>query len=547
MGLAVLGLGSWLGCGGVSRDPLRHTTGVGGAAGSTRGGNAGLAPGASGDGVSAATAGEGGDGGPSIDTTGDAGAPPVRGGASGTGGSGAAGDHGGADARAGAPGSDDGGSHAGLSGGGSAGLSGGGSAGLSEGGSAGEPRSPGVIAPPLNYLPYCSMRGPGGPEFEFSWEADPCENIMLRTGWSEDGIARAGMFDPEARSSVIMQCAGDGVTGTWVYFSPAIQALQAAKGAAHADMACTFTVAPHSLPVFSAPFSLDPLPAGFQMSNSGYDFAALPGSVPSDDITATLNITLYTETAHDPSSCDPPSPGCSTAVSYRGQDRSDSRDNDQQGFTWAMDAGAPVLAMAPGEVIAKRARPVTGCYTEVQNELYVRHVVGPSLDSRYSEIFIAYYAHLDFDEDIEIGSVVERGDVLGSVGTSGCTAGQSQLHLAVLRGSNSAREYRPVLDTTPGTYGASGVNPDNSVARIDPWGWMAKQNQANIDPGGYVWYHRELPGMGPNGGSRLGGGALSIALFNDGQAPPRPCDEDERDWVVEGGGTIRNPFAHCSL
>lgn len=403
---------------------------------------------------------------------------------------------------------------------------------------------------PVGHGVYCSMREPSEMAFDLAWDDEPCATIMARTGWQDDDVERAGIIDTVGRNFVVMRCPIGNMLGLWTWTQPGTYALDLARARAldaHANTGCVFTVSPQRLPVFSAPFSLDPLPAGFQMSNRGYDFAAVPGSPNGVEPLAALDVTLYSERSLDPSSCTPSSAGCALAVSYRGQDRSAAPEDDHQGFTWAMNAGARVLAIASGEVFAKRARPVTGCHTPEQNELYVRHLVGSSLDSPYAESFVTYYAHLDFAPDLEVGSVVERGDVLGYVGNSGCTEGQNQLHLAILRTSNTARDYRPALDTTPGVYGPGGASPDDSVARIDPWGWMASQARANIDPGGYAWYHRQIPFMGRSAGTRLGGGALSIALWIDGEAPPRPCDENDRDWVVEGGKIINNPFAHCSL
>jgi hypothetical protein len=115
----------------------------------------------------------------------------------------------------------------------------------------------------------------------------------------------------------------------------------------------------------------------------------------------------------------------------------------------------------------------------------------------------------------------------------------------VLRESNTTREYRPVLDTTPRSYGVNGPAPDNSVSRIDPWGWWADQTIAHADPGGFKFFSSSIPGMGTGGSTRVGGGSMSLALFMDGQAPPRPCDEDDRDWALWGGGTLKNPYAYC--
>jgi murein DD-endopeptidase MepM/ murein hydrolase activator NlpD len=392
------------------------------------------------------------------------------------------------------------------------------------------------------------MRAPNGVESELAWEEDdPCAAIMQRTGWTEAQIDRAGIFDAVDKSFLVMRCTTNNMLGTWVY-TPGHWALSQA----HAELVrgnhtgCVFTAAPRQMPIFGSPFPINPLPSGFQMSNTGYDFATLPGSPPGSEPQVTLDVRVYSQRSRTPNSCMPPSDGCSRVVSYRGQDRSDASEDNYQGFTWAMNAGSPVLAAGDGVVIAVRARPVTGCHTATQNELYVRHQVGESFTSRYLEIFVTYYAHLDVAAGIQVGSIVTRGQVIGHVGNSGCTAGRNQLHFAVLRASNTAREYRPVLDTTPGIYGANNAAPDNSVARIDPWGWWAVQTQPHVDPGGYAWYHHLISDMGPNGGNRTGGGALSIGLFLADAAPPRPCDENHRAWAVEGGASITNPYANCT-
>ena len=538
------------------RNPKVPNSGsAGGEGGNPDNGGDGGTNASGGNGASTGAGGmEGGEGGVTGGggSAGSGGATAGRGGAAGASGSEAGGQSTGGGGSGNASGATSGGSSGASGDSGSGGGAGSGGSGAGDGGAGGNSGSgggssgPTVIPLPAGYQAYCSMRAPNGLESELSWDEAPCEAIMQRTGWSETQIDRAGYFDMTDSSFSVMRCASN-VRAYWIG-TPGYFALIAARNEAlnGNHSACVFNASPLDLPVFSAPFSIHPLPAGFQMSNTGYDFATLPGSPAGSEPRMTLDVRLYSQTSRTPNSCSPPSTGCSTVVSYRGQDRSNSADDNEQGFTWAMNADTPVLAMGEGQVVAKRARRVTGCFTAQQNELYVRHVVGTSLDSRYAEIFIAYYAHLHFAAGIDVGSAVTRGQVIGYVGNSGCTGGRNQLHLAVLRGSNTAREYHPSLDTAPGIYGANGDAPDNSVARIDPWGWQASQAQWNIDPGGYAWYNSQIPDMGPGGAVRVGGGAFSIALFKVGQAPPRPCDEDDRDWTIAGGGTLKNPFAHCN-
>jgi len=451
----------------------------------------------------------------------------------------------------GASGAGTGGSSAGTGGssagtGGSSAGTGGSSAGA--GGHVEQPPQP-TIPVPAGLHPYCSMTAPDGSKYEVSYEDEPCEKIMQRTGWKADRIQRAGLLASSERNFVVIRCGPAlGYFTHWSTRQPGTKAVDSAIARASSDGAalpCVVTASVQRLPVFSAPFSLTPLPAGFQMSDSGFDFATFPGSVPGNEPPQELDLTRYSQVSFVPNSCGSANNTCSRVVNYRGQDRSDSADDGRQGFTWRMNAGVPVQAMAAGQVVAKRARPVTGCHTASQNELYIRHVIADSLESRYAEIVTVYYAHLDFAPGIEVGSVVTGGQVVGYVGTSGCTGGNSQLELQVLRESNTTREYRPVLDTTPRAYGVNGPVPDNSVARIDPWGWWAPQTTGHVDPNGFKFFSTSIPGMGPGGSSRAGGGAMSLALFMDGQAPPRPCDEDDRDWALQNGGTLKNPYAYC--
>ena len=248
---------------------------------SDNGGSAGEGAGAAGDNAGAIggtndtmPSGGTGSGDSGTDSGGDSGANGQGGsGGKSTGGSPATGGRGGAEA----------------TGGGSSGSSNAGAGSGGEGGS-GNGESPVLTAIPLppGYRAYCSVRDAALQDFDFSWADVPCEDIIQRTGWSDGHNERTGIFDTAARSSVVILCDVNKVFGIFTFAAPGVRALELARTWAlegYAGEGCVFVAAPQSLPVFSAPFSLEPLPRVFEMSNRGYDFATAPGS---PSITATI-------------------------------------------------------------------------------------------------------------------------------------------------------------------------------------------------------------------------------------------------------------------
>ncbi len=92
--------------------------------------------------------------------------------------------------------------------------------------------------------------------------------------------------------------------------------------------------------------------------------------------------------------------------------------------------GTPLVAIEDGTITRKHWNGLGG------RTLYLT-----SADGRYDY----YYAHMDTYEDgIEIGSVVHRGDVLGTVGSTGNAQGP-HLHFQVLdkRGSGRGTPVNP--------------------------------------------------------------------------------------------------------
>ncbi|MDX1421424.1 MAG: M23 family metallopeptidase [Rubricoccaceae bacterium] len=96
----------------------------------------------------------------------------------------------------------------------------------------------------------------------------------------------------------------------------------------------------------------------------------------------------------------------------------------------AAPKGTPIVAVTDGTVVRKHWNRLGG------NTLYLR-----SADGRYD----FYYAHLDaYADGVKIGARVRRGDVIGTVGTTGNARGP-HLHFQVLdlRGDGRGTPVNP--------------------------------------------------------------------------------------------------------
>jgi murein DD-endopeptidase MepM/ murein hydrolase activator NlpD len=106
----------------------------------------------------------------------------------------------------------------------------------------------------------------------------------------------------------------------------------------------------------------------------------------------------------------------------------------------ALDIMAPlgtrILAAAPGNVESLFQSEAGG------NTIYVRSSDGQT---------IYYYAHLDtYSRDLQEGDVVQRGQVLGTVGFSGNASPDApHLHFAIMRTSPDAEWWEPATAINP--------------------------------------------------------------------------------------------------
>lgn len=156
-----------------------------------------------------------------------------------------------------------------------------------------------------------------------------------------------------------------------------------------------------------------------------------------------------------------------------------------------------------------RPRPV-GHPTD-QNEVYIRHVVGTSTSSRYQEVFVTYYAHMD-TRHVSTGDSVTQGQSVGPVGATGSVSppDSAHLHFGVFRLRNVSDAWKD-YSTYPssGTIASSSFTHDETRA-VDPFGWTSSSCG---DPAG-LWAPAGM--MAPN-----------IDLWIPGYAPP--------DWDNHSG------------
>jgi hypothetical protein len=408
-----------------------------------------------------------------------------------------------------------------------------------------------LIPVPAGFSYYCSMVN--GTAWLFASGSAPCEDLMSKSGWKPIMIQRAGLYNTAGGNTVAMRCEG-GYSGVWRGYGKEVLKWAFDAGAGHE--ACIYTVSPEDLPIFAAPFSLNPLPDKFNFMSSGMNFA-------STGLTAfPLNVLDYGQRNNAANGTTVPGcvgAGCSQHVNYRGQDRTLTQEAEHhRGIDWGMKKGTPLLALASGTVAALGERYYDAARTEncepgvpgepQMKELWIKYEVGPGTQSYYKETFYVAYGHMDsIKSTLQVTSPVSAGQVVGTVGWSGTCGGEANahLHMNVVRTSNTARYYRKpiIIDTPTQTNPTSTQNScgwgTNADTFIDPYGWKATHG---IDPGAHLFSETTETTCQPDGNAfePLGMGAMSINLWKN--PPPKTCDMNEKEWPLKDGTSKKNPY-----
>jgi murein DD-endopeptidase MepM/ murein hydrolase activator NlpD len=328
---------------------------------------------------------------------------------------------------------------------------------------------------------YCSVTWPsGGWAFTSSTSStgDPCASAV-RGAASGYTIQRRGLYSASGINNVVARCNS---SQSWVVLykgagsGPLTAAFNAAKNGSQSS--CIFTVAPLNLPVFDAPFKS---PTGYDHW-SGFDFARAPyGSLKPSDFGQS---------------------GSTAAgiVDWLGRARTNYI-NDHDAIDYMMNRNNKVYAAADGKVIMARDYKSTCTNSDsiYQKEVAIEHVVYAP-NTKYYEKFVTYYAHFS-SYSVKTNDVVTKGQQIGLSGNTGCS-NPAHLHFAVFRTTNTASHLSETLLFNTAT---SGANPHNNGRPYltDPYGFQAPKG---FDP----WAWKAYPQ-----------GALSINLWNSGQAPSR--------------------------
>ena len=323
---------------------------------------------------------------------------------------------------------------------------------------------------------YCSVTDPSG-VWDFRWTGnDPCKDILTEIV-PGGTIQRAGLYSKKGDNNVVLRCDKNFVS---THKGPATLPMAYARGVIAKDRKnCIFTVAPKEMPVFGSPFVLDT--PGIT-PGTGFDFAKPPYN--------TLNLQEFGQSG----------PTAATMVNNKAMDRSGTNYiDDHDAYDWGMPRKTPLYAVANGQVLKARNHN-TECKdsdSPVQGEVYIQHIVHGDNEklTTYHEKFVSSYFHLD-SFTVSDDEVVTKGQLIGYSGHTGCSSGP-HLHFAVMRLTNTATKLSEdlVIDSN---------GNDGWRIVIDPYGF---DSTYGFDPWG-------IKAFG------MGWGALSINLWNEGEAPP---------------------------
>lgn len=341
-----------------------------------------------------------------------------------------------------------------------------------------------VIPDPPNTARYCNVHYGDG-TWDLRWTgSDPCAAIINAKPGGK--IVRAGLYSTTGTNYGFVRCnnGGSGLTGNTG--ATPISYLYNLVG--HTANRCIFQISPAALPIFDRMF---------------YASHELP-------LPRKTNPFIHN---HQPVELDQfglgqsgPSDGVDRFGKHFGQWES--------AYDHPINEGRPMLAVANGIVIpnGSRDRDVSrfGCPgTPYQGEVMVRYTVGTH--PTYREQFVLSYAHLR-KRLVVPGQTVKAGQIVGYVGSTGCTGGFGHLHEGVMRTTNTNAHttanpeigYRMNLLATTAEDSGTNFGPDIAM---DQLGWA---NGSAFDP----WASTEWTSSSSAGFT--GKGVWSIRLVKPG-------------------------------
>jgi hypothetical protein len=345
---------------------------------------------------------------------------------------------------------------------------------------------------PAGYGNYCSVTDPtnGGWALWAVTSGDSCAQLASQVGPSSI-VRHAGLWSINGNNNVMVRCdggvlyygrgAGGGVIN-WIFGLVTT-----------ANHNCVFTVSPTRMPAWGMPFGSATITG---TSVFGYHLQQLGFAAP-------WNSADFGHVGAD--ACEVDRTGTRTRICSTGATIGNPYAVPEAAYDWSVPRDTPILAVADGVIRASYGRTVpASCGPEPQQELFLETQVG---QGQYAEHFVAAYHHMDDHPDTSqlaialkvaswggrpmapIGTTVHKGDVIGYIGSTGCSGGD-HLDLMAFRLTNltGARSYWFAAEPT----GYTGVNGWQGV--FDPFGWAAPQG---IDPLAYKYIGLGTDGNAP--------------------------------------------------
>jgi hypothetical protein len=345
---------------------------------------------------------------------------------------------------------------------------------------------------PANYGTYCSVADqPDDGGWAFEWSppggADPCKTLAPIVG-PHTVVQRAGLYNENGWNNAMVRCDGGVLYYGMSYGEDAPRNIFNSAVQAHGSN-CVIMISPVSVNTWGPPFDTSATVTGTSVFD--YDITQQPWNIQDFGMVGgDGNACAVDRTGYEDSTCQRDAKGNLLPGPWW-QPNPPGHAAFEPAYDWSMARDTPILAVDDGVIRWSGGRYVgPNCPTSVQEELFLETQVG---SGEYAEHVVAAYHHMDPNPSGPVaqslmqtwggqpmaptGTYVKKGEIIGFIGTSGCSGGYHLDFMAFrLTNLTGARSY--VFQNVPN--GPAGVNGWQGI--FDPFGWDAP---ADVDPLSY--------------------------------------------------------------